>query len=98
MGEGWLIDREALRAELGQVFDLQTTEVLLEILERVATQVRAAGVPREDFQELRAMERARKHLVGEIFPVIFGYRMRPKVRRAVEEAGIRIVLSFGQWV
>ena len=44
------------------------------------------------------LERARKHLVGEIFPVIFCYRMRPEVRRAVEEAGIRIVFSFGQLV
>ena len=38
-----LIDREALSSELQRVFDAQTSEVLLDVLDKVAAQVRAAG-------------------------------------------------------
>ena len=48
-----LIDREVLLAELRQAFDTQTAEVLLGVLDKVAAQVRDAGVTREDFRELR---------------------------------------------
>ncbi|MBI2877893.1 MAG: hypothetical protein HYY20_13540 [Candidatus Tectomicrobia bacterium] len=48
-----LIDREALLAELRRVFDPQTAEALLSVLDRVAAQVRAMGVTHEDFAELR---------------------------------------------
>jgi ATP-dependent Lon protease len=54
-----MIDREALLAELRQVFDARTAEVLLGALDRVVAQVRAAGVTREDFGELT-------HIVGEL--------------------------------
>ena len=53
MSEWVLIDREALLAELQRAFDAQTAEVLLSVLDKVAAQVRAAGVTREDFDGLR---------------------------------------------
>ena len=52
-----LIDREALSSELQRVFDAQTSEVLLDVLDKVAAQVRAAGVTREDFSELKEIVR-----------------------------------------
>jgi hypothetical protein len=48
-----LVDREALLAELRRVFDLPTAEALLAVLDKVAAQVRQAGVTREDFRELK---------------------------------------------
>ncbi len=42
------------------------------------------------------LERAAQHLVGEIVPVCFSYRVRPAVREAVKEAGYRLVLSNGR--
>lgn len=50
-----LVDREELFLELRQVFDVRTTEALLNVLNKVAKQVTAAGVPREDFSELKAI-------------------------------------------
>ncbi|MGH7960814.1 MAG: hypothetical protein ACRERD_03170 [Candidatus Binatia bacterium] len=47
------IDREALLTELQQAFDERTAEVLLNVLDKVATQVYAAGVTGEGFSELR---------------------------------------------
>jgi hypothetical protein len=46
----------------------------------------------------RQMERARRHLVGEIFPVCFCYRARPEVQQRVRDAGIRLVFSYGKLV
>ena len=48
-----LIDREALLNELRRVFDPQTAETLLGVLDKVAAQVRATGVTHEDFTALR---------------------------------------------
>ena len=42
--------------------------------------------------------RARRHLVGEVFPVCFCYRARPEVQQQVREAGIRLVFSYGKLV
>ena len=44
------------------------------------------------------VERARKHLLGEIFPVCFCYRARPEVQEILEKAGIRLVHSYGKLV
>lgn len=44
------------------------------------------------------LERARRHLVGEIFPVCFCYRARPEVQAMVQQAGIRLVYSYGKLV
>ena len=52
-GELVMIDREALLVELRQVFDTQTAEVLLHVLDKVAMHVRDEGVRREDFRELK---------------------------------------------
>jgi uncharacterized phage infection (PIP) family protein YhgE len=54
-----LIDREALLAELKKIFDNQTAQTLLSVLDKVAAQVRASVVTREDFRELR-------QIVGEL--------------------------------
>ena len=221
MNDGWvLVDREVLLVEMQQVFDARTAGVMLHVLDRVAAQVRQAGVTREDFRELkqivaelaeaqrrtteeikelvaaqvrteagidrlckqvgglsetvggdiediayivlhdvlkrefgwqvgvlerewqtwdgepeevnvfgeatdparpgqviwivgeakhnltrkevdrfaRQVERARRHLVGEIFPVCFCYRARPEVQQRVRDAGIRLVFSYGKLV
>ena len=42
----------------------------------------------------RVVERARKHLRGEIYPVCFCYRARPEVQEAVRNAGFRLVFSY----
>ncbi|MBM4464984.1 MAG: hypothetical protein FJ014_05395 [Chloroflexi bacterium] len=228
MNDRWvLVDREVLLAEMQQVFDARTAGVMLRVLDRVAAQVRQAGVTREDFRELKQivadlaeaqqqtaevmkklaaaqvrlataqtrteralerlsqqvgglsetvggdiediayivlhdvlkrefgwqvgvlerkwqtwdgepeevnvfgeatdparpgeviwivgeakhnltqkevdrfaeqLERARRHLVGEIFPVCFCYRARPEVQQQVRDAGIRLVFSYGKLV
>jgi hypothetical protein len=48
-----LIDRELLLAELRRAFDAPTSGVLLNVLDKVAGQVQAASVKREDFSELK---------------------------------------------
>jgi hypothetical protein len=54
MNDRWvLIDREVLLAEMQRVFDARTAGVMLHVLDRVAAQVRQAGVTREDFRELK---------------------------------------------
>jgi len=221
MNDRWvLIDREVLLAEMQQVFDARTAGVMLHVLDKVAAQVRQAGVTREDFRELKQIvaelaeaqrrtteeikelvaaqvrteagidrlrkqvgglsetvggdiediayivlhdvlkrefgwqvgvlerewqtwdgepeevnvfgqatdparpgqviwivgeakhnltqkevdrfvgqvERARRHLVGEVFPVCFCYRARPEVQQRVRDAGIRLVFSYGKLV
>jgi predicted nuclease with TOPRIM domain len=44
------------------------------------------------------VERARRHLVGEIFAVCFCDRARPEVQQQVRDAGIRLVFSYGKLV
>ncbi|MDR7435388.1 MAG: hypothetical protein QN189_09695 [Armatimonadota bacterium] len=44
----------------------------------------------------RKVERARRHLTGEIFPVCFCYRARPEVQERLQELGIRLVFSYGR--
>jgi len=46
----------------------------------------------------KQVQRAREHLVGEIFAVCFCYRARPEVRQAVKDAGLRMVYSYGRLV
>ncbi len=52
-----LIDRQALLAELQHAFDAHTAEVLLGVMDKVAAQVRAPGVTREDFSDLKQIVR-----------------------------------------
>ena len=50
-----------------------------------------------DFERFALLlERAARHLEGEIVPICFCYRIRPAVRQTVLEAGHRIVLSNGR--
>lgn len=53
MSELLLIDRDAIRGELKKAFDEHTITLFLEVLDRVAVQTHSAGVPREDFRELK---------------------------------------------
>lgn len=50
----------------------------------------------EDF--IKQVERARQHLVGEIFPVCFCYRARPEVEQILRDTGIRLVFSYGKLI
>ena len=45
----------------------------------------------------RQVERARLHLVGEIYAVCFGYRARPEVRARLRELGIPLLFSYGRF-
>lgn len=53
---------------------------------------------REVSRFAKQLSRARKNLIGEIFPVCFCYRARPEVQKQVLEAGIRLVFSYGKLV
>jgi predicted nuclease with TOPRIM domain len=53
---------------------------------------------REVERFVRQLERARRHLVGEVFAVCFCYRARPEVQQMVRDAGIRLVFSYGKLV
>jgi hypothetical protein len=46
----------------------------------------------------RQVERARRHLKGEIFPVCFCYRARPEVQELIRNSGLRLVFSYGRLV
>jgi tetratricopeptide (TPR) repeat protein len=48
---------------------------------------------REVSRFVKKVERARKHLEGEVFPVCFCYRVRPEVQQAVLDAGLRLAFS-----
>jgi hypothetical protein len=47
---------------------------------------------------VKKVAEAKSHLDGELFPVCFCYRARPEVRRAVQEAGFRLVFSYGHMI
>jgi hypothetical protein len=49
----------------------------------------------EDFA--RQAERARQHLVGEVYAVCFCYRARPEVRARLQELGIPLLFSYGRF-
>jgi len=44
------------------------------------------------------VERARRYLIGEIFPVCFCYRARPEVQEMITKAGLRLVFSYGKLI
>ena len=43
------------------------------------------------------VERARRHLEGEVYPVCFCYRARPEVRSRLKALGIPLVFSYGRF-
>jgi len=45
---------------------------------------------------VKQVERARQHLVGEVFPVCFCYRARPEVVEKIQAANLRLVFSYGK--
>jgi hypothetical protein len=45
----------------------------------------------------RQVERARRHLRGEVYAVCFAYRARPEVRTQLQELGIPLVFSYGRF-
>ena len=47
---------------------------------------------------IRQVERAQRHLAGEVFAVCFCYRVRPEVQQMIRDAGIRLVFSYGKLV
>jgi hypothetical protein len=42
-------------------------------------------------------ERARQHLVGEVYAVCIAYRARPEVRARLRELGIPLLFSYGRF-
>ncbi|MDW8257150.1 MAG: hypothetical protein RML85_09025 [Acidobacteriota bacterium] len=46
----------------------------------------------------KLVERARKHLIGEIFPVCFCRRARPEVQEHARKLGLRLVFSYGRMI
>lgn len=53
---------------------------------------------REVSRFVKQLGKARRNLIGEIFPVCFCYRARPEVQKQVLGAGIRLVFSYGKLV
>ena len=45
----------------------------------------------------RQIERARRHLAGEVYVVCFCYRARPEVRTRLRELGIPLLFSYGRF-
>lgn len=45
----------------------------------------------------RQVERARRHLAGEVYAVCFCYRARPEVRARLKALGIPLVFSYGRF-
>ena len=45
----------------------------------------------------RLIERARRHLVGDVYVVCFCYRARPEVRARLRELGIPLLFSYGRF-
>jgi hypothetical protein len=42
-------------------------------------------------------ERARQHLMGEVYAVCFAYRARPEVRARLRQLGIPLLFSYGRF-
>jgi len=45
---------------------------------------------------VKQVGRAKQHLIGDVFPVCFCYRVRPEVKARIKEAGLRLVFSYGK--
>jgi DNA repair exonuclease SbcCD ATPase subunit len=52
---------------------------------------------REAERFAQQVERARQHLVGEVYAVCFAYRARPEVRARLRELGIPLLFSYGRF-
>ena len=77
-------NRTVMREKLASVLADRQTEVLSEVI----------GMTNKDLVRYALLvERAARHLEGEIVPVCFCSRVRPTVRVAVQKAGNRLVFS-----
>ena len=85
-----LIDREALQAELQEVFDARTVRTLLNVLDKVVAQVHAAGVTREDFSELKqivaALAEAQRRTEQQVAALVEAQRRTEQQVAALVEA------------
>ena len=80
-------NRTIMREKLASVLADRQTEVLAEV----------TGMTNRDLVCYALLvERAARHLEGEIVPVCFCSRVRPSVREAVKKAGYRLLLSSGR--
>jgi predicted nuclease with TOPRIM domain len=52
---------------------------------------------REAERFAQQVERARQHLVGEVYAVCFAYRARPEVRTRLRDLGIPLLFSYGRF-
>ena len=77
---------------LGKATDLAHPEKIIWIVGEAKHNLTRKEVEKFKHQ----LDRARKHLIGEIFPVCFCYRARPEVQELVQEMGIRLVFSYGK--
>lgn len=104
-----LIDREALLIELRTVFDERTADTLLNVLDRVAEQVHAAGVTREDFSELKQIvadvAKEQRKLVEEVQKIAEEQRKiaeeqrkLAKAQRQTEECLVRLEQAVAELV
>ncbi len=93
---GWLKldDRQEEIDILGQAYDPARPEVNLWIVGEAKFNLTLKEVQRFT----RKVELARQSLQGEVFPVCFCYRARPEVQLAVQQAGLRLVYSYGRLV
>ena len=75
----------------GQALDPQRPEVVIWIVGEAKRNLTVWEINRFAKQ----LERARQHLIGEIFPVCFCYRARPEVQELAKTKGINLVFSYG---
>jgi hypothetical protein len=76
----------------GQATDLNEPDKIIWIVGEAKHNISLKEVKKFSKQ----LERARQHLSGEIFPVVFCYRARPEVQQMILDADIRLVFSYGK--
>ena len=82
-----MANHRVMREKLASVLADRQTEVLAEVI----------GMTNKDLVRYALLvERAARHMEGEIVPVCFCSRVRPTVREAVKKAGYRLLLSSGR--
>ena len=76
----------------GQAFDPARPEVTIWIVGEAKHNITIKEVNRF----IKQLERARRNLGGEIFPVCFCYRARPEVQELIRAHHINLVFSYGR--
>lgn len=88
-----LVERDVLQHELETVFDGQTTEALLRVLEKVASQVYAATVPRADFSGLKRLV---EQIAGQLAQLTEQVQQLLEAQRRNEERFSRIEADISE--